>query len=62
MIRVLYFVAYIIAFSLFYDRDWQEELFKVMKKDNFLVFFSRLGSFPQVFGMLRNGLCKNCMK
>ena len=38
------------CFFLFYGRDWQEGVFKIMKIDNFFGIFSRLGPFPEVFG------------
>ena len=40
MLRVLNLVVCPIVFNLFYDRDGQGGVFKVMKNDNFLVFLN----------------------
>ena len=39
MLKVLDAVGCPIVFNLFYDRDGQGGVFKVMKNDHFLVFF-----------------------
>ena len=44
-IRVRQVVAYPIVIILFYDRDRQESVFKVMKNDHFLVFLDVWVSF-----------------
>ena len=44
------------CFFLFYGRDWQEGVFKIMKIDNFFGIFSRLGPFPEVFGQVKEWL------
>ena len=57
MIRMSRLVACPIVFILFYDRDWQGGVIKVMKKDHFLVFLPVCVLFPNVLGWLRGGLC-----
>ena len=47
---------------LFYDRDWQGGVFKVMKNDHFLVILAVWVLFPRFLGRLRGELCQNCMK
>ena len=44
-IRVRQVVAYPIVIILFYDRDRQESVFKVMKNDHFLIFLDVWVSF-----------------
>ena len=36
-------------FILFYGRDWQGGVFKLMQNDNFLNIFISFGLFPHVF-------------
>ena len=57
MIRMSRLVACPIVFILFYDRDWQGGIIKVMKKDHFLVFLPVCVLFPKCLGRLRGGLC-----
>ena len=45
-----------IIFILFYERDRQGEVFKVMTNASFFSAFSRLGSFSQVFGKVKEWL------
>ena len=45
-----------IIFTLFYERDRQGEVFKVMTNASFFSAFSRLGSFSQVFGKVKEWL------
>ena len=53
MIKVPRLVVCPIVFILFDDREWQGAVLKLMKNDNYLVFFSRLGPFHQVFGQVK---------
>ena len=49
-IRVSYAVVCPIVFTLFYDRDVEEEVLKHMKNDHLLVFLAVWLLFPLVFG------------
>ena len=49
-IRVSHLVALPIVIILFYDRDGQEGVFKVVKNDNFLVFLVVWVLFPKFLG------------
>ena len=57
MIKVPHLVASPIVFILFYDRDWQGGVLKLMKNDHFLVFLAVWVLFPMFLGRLRSGLC-----
>ena len=37
------------VFILFYGRDWERRMFKVIKNDNFLSIFVSLGLFAKEF-------------
>ena len=50
MTKILHVVACPFVFILFYCRDWQGGVFKVMKNKHFFSIFIRFGLFPQVFG------------
>ena len=50
IIKVSHVVVCPIVFILFYDRDGQEEGFKVMKIDRFLVFLAYWVLFPRFWG------------
>ena len=41
-----------IVFILFYGRDWQQGVFKIMKNDYFFIFLSVFVFFPQAFGLV----------
>ena len=56
MIRVSHVMTFPILFILFYDRDWQGEVFKVMKKWLFFSVVSHLDPFPLVFGQIKEWL------
>ena len=49
MIRVIHLVACSIVLILFYARDWQGGVFKVMKNDHFFNVFTSFGPFPRIF-------------
>ena len=51
MMRMLRIVACPIVFILFYGRDWQGGVFKLMKNDHLLNIFISFGLFPQVFSL-----------
>ena len=53
IIRVSNLVVFATVFVLFYERDWQGEVFKVIKNDHFLVFLAVWGLIPK---FLRSGL------
>ena len=57
MIRLLRVVAFPIVFILFYGRNWQEGVFKVMKNDHFFVFLAVWVLFPKFLGRLKGNLC-----
>ena len=56
IIKVLHLVTCPIVFILFDNPDSQESVLKVMKNDHFFSIFSHLGSFPQVFGEVKEWL------
>ena len=56
MIRVSLVVASLIVFILFCDWDGQGGMFKVMENYHFLNMFSRLGSFLELFGRVKEWL------
>ena len=49
-------------FILFYERSWQGGVFRVMKKEHFLVLFAVWVLFLKFIGRLRSDLCYNCTK
>ena len=57
IIRVSDVVVCPIVFISFYERSWEEGVFKVMKNDHFLVFLASSVLFPKSFGRLRSDLC-----
>ena len=56
MIRLPHVVLSPIVFILFYERDLQGGVLKVIKNDHFLVFLAVWALFPKVLGGLRSGL------
>ena len=54
MIKVSHLAASPVVFILFYDRDWQGGVLKLMKNDHFLVFLAVWVLFPS---SLWGGLC-----
>ena len=61
-IWVSHLVACLIIFILFYEESWQGGVFKVMKNDEILEFFSRLDPFPQAFGQVKEQLILGLQK
>ena len=55
-IRVSLVVACLIVFILFYERRWQEGVFKIMKNDSFLVFLAVWVLFLKILIRLRDDL------
>ena len=55
-IRVSLVVACLIVFILFYERRWQEGVFKIMKNDSFLVFLAVWVLFLRILIRLRDDL------
>ena len=53
--RVSHVDACPIAFILFYERSWQEEVLRFMKNDQFLVFLAVWVLFPMFMGRLMYG-------
>ena len=53
IIRASHLVACSIVFILFYERSWQGGVLRHMKIDHFYSIFSRLGPFPQDFGLVK---------
>ena len=49
-------VACPILFILFHKQSWHGEMFKTIKIESFFSVFSRLDSFPQVFGQVKGWL------
>ena len=62
MIRMSRLVACPIVFILLCDQNGPGGVFKVMKKDHFLVFLTVWVLFPKFFGRLRSSLYQNFMK
>ena len=56
IIRLPHIVAFPIVFILFYKRDSQGGVFKVIKNDHFLVFLVVWGLIPKFLGRLRSDL------
>ena len=56
IIRVSKTVTCQIVFPLFYERGWQEGVFKIMKNDHFLEFLAVRVLFPKFLGRCRSGL------
>ena len=56
-ITVSLVVACLIVFILFYERRWQEGVFKIMKNDSFLVFLAVWVLFLKILSRLRDDLC-----
>ena len=56
IIRLPQVVLCTIVFTLFYERDWQEGVFKVIKNDHLLVFLAVWCLIPKFLRRLRNGL------
>ena len=52
MIRLQHLVACPNVLILFYGRDWQGGVFKIMKNDHFFSIFSSFVLFSQVFGQV----------
>ena len=52
IIRFPHSVACQFIFILFYDRDWQGGVFKLVKNDHFKNIFISFGLFPQGFGQV----------
>ena len=55
-IRVSLVVACLIVFIFFYERRWQEGVFKIMKNDSFLVFLAVWVLFLKILIRLRDDL------
>ena len=51
-------VAYSIVFILFCEQGWDGGVFKVMKKDHFVVFLAVWVVFPKFVGRLRGTYVK----
>ena len=49
-------VAFETVVILFYDQNWQGEVFKVIKNDHFLVFLAVWGLIPKFLGRLWSAL------
>ena len=62
MIRGLHMVACPNIFILFYGRDWQGGVFKLMQNDNFLNIFISFGLFPHVFWQVNEWLISKLHK
>ena len=56
IMQVSNLVAFATVFILFYDQNWQQEVFKVIKKDHFLVFLAVWGLIPKFLGSLWSDL------
>ena len=57
IIRFSHVVACQIVFILFYERNRQGGVFKVMKNDEFLVLLAIWVIFPKFLDKSRSGLC-----
>ena len=57
IIRVSHFVECQIVFHLFYDRDWQGGMLKLMENVYFLVFLAVWVLFHKFLARFRSGLC-----
>ena len=55
--RVSHLFAYPIVLLLFYEREGQGGVLKVMKSDHFLVFLAVLVLFPKFLGRKRSDFC-----
>ena len=56
MIKVLHLFPRVVVFVLFYSRDWQGGVFKIMKNEHFLNIFISFGLFLHMFGHVKGWL------